>query len=242
MGQPQPENKSAIAERVMIGGDLSKLSPQERASYYLRVCESLGINPMTRPFEYIILNGKLTLYARKDCADQLRRRDAISIGKPDIQFVDDLIIVTVEAHTPDGRTDSDVGVVKKSDMRGDVCNALMKAITKAKRRVTLSICGLGWLDETEVETIPNAQRGSSPTTPAIEPPAPAHDDNPQQHAQLRAQIKDLAHSLKMALLNYEQDAASEAEAALRQARAVYARDDATEDDLRAVIARIEAML
>lgn len=29
----------------------------------------------------------------------------------------------------------------------------MKAITKAKRRVTLSICGLGMLDESELETI-----------------------------------------------------------------------------------------
>jgi hypothetical protein len=32
----------------------------------------------------------------------------------------------------------------------------MKAETKAKRRVTLSICGLGLLDETEIETIPGA--------------------------------------------------------------------------------------
>jgi hypothetical protein len=35
-------------------------------------------------------------------------------------------------------------------------NAMMKAETKAKRRVTLSICGLGMLDETEVESIPEA--------------------------------------------------------------------------------------
>ena len=36
-------------------------------------------------------------------------------------------------------------------------NAKLKAITKAKRRVTLSICGLGFLDETEIDTIPSAQ-------------------------------------------------------------------------------------
>lgn len=35
-----------------------------------------------------------------------------------------------------------------------LANALMKAGTKSKRRVTLSIAALGWLDETEVETIP----------------------------------------------------------------------------------------
>ena len=33
---------------------------------------------------------------------------------------------------------------------------MMKAETKAKRRATLSICGLGLLDETEVSTIPGA--------------------------------------------------------------------------------------
>ncbi len=36
-------------------------------------------------------------------------------------------------------------------------NLMMKAVTKAKRRVTLSICGLGMLDETEVVTIPGAE-------------------------------------------------------------------------------------
>ncbi len=37
-------------------------------------------------------------------------------------------------------------------------NAIMKCVTKAKRRVTLSICGLGMLDETEVDSIPTAQK------------------------------------------------------------------------------------
>ena len=37
-------------------------------------------------------------------------------------------------------------------------NAIMKAETKAKRRVTLSIVGLGWTDESEVDSIPGAQR------------------------------------------------------------------------------------
>ena len=34
-------------------------------------------------------------------------------------------------------------------------NALSKAVTKAKRRATLSICGLGMLDETEIASIPD---------------------------------------------------------------------------------------
>jgi len=39
----------------------------------------------------------------------------------------------------------------------DRANAIMKAETKAKRRVTLSICGLGFLDESEIENIPGAK-------------------------------------------------------------------------------------
>jgi hypothetical protein len=39
----------------------------------------------------------------------------------------------------------------------------MKATTKAKRRVTLSMIGLGMLDETEVETIPNVRYETNST-------------------------------------------------------------------------------
>lgn len=150
--------KVSQMESAAIVGDLSKLSPDQRMSYYMEVCKSTGLNPLTRPFDYITLNGKLTLYARKDASEQLRKINGISIDKPDISYIDDWIVVTVSAHDGNGRSDSDIGVVSKKDMRGDFGNALMKAITKAKRRVTLSICGLGWLDETEVETFPDAKR------------------------------------------------------------------------------------
>src|SRR5690606_14833750 len=67
-----------------------------------------------------------------------------------------LCIVSVTARTPDGRTDSELGVVPIEGLKGNnLANAIMKAITKAKRRVTLSIVGLGWLDETEVQDIPD---------------------------------------------------------------------------------------
>jgi len=153
----QSSSSAEIAERVMMHGDLSKLSQQERVAYYMATCKSLGLNPLTRPFDYISLNGKLTLYAKKDATDQLRRIYEISIDALEVSFQDELIIVNVRGHNKDGRTDAEVGVVKKSDMRGDIANAIMKASTKAKRRLTLSICGLGFLDETEVETIPGAR-------------------------------------------------------------------------------------
>jgi hypothetical protein len=149
---------SKIIEQVMIVGDLSQLNADQKVSYYRSVCDSMGLNPLTQPFAYIKLNGKLTLYAKRDAADQLRKIHGISIDKPEVEITDGLVIVTVTGHDKSGRTDSDLGVVSVGNLKGDQkANAILKAITKGKRRLTLSIVGLGWLDETEVETIPNAE-------------------------------------------------------------------------------------
>ncbi len=147
--------QNEIVERVVIAGDLAKLQPADRVAYYRATCESIGLNPLTRPFEYINLNGRLTLYARKDATDQLRRIYGVSIVDLSRERVDDVYVVTARARTQDGRTDESTGAVNIQGLKGEaLANALMKAETKAKRRVTLSICGLGWLDETEVETTP----------------------------------------------------------------------------------------
>ncbi|ELD0643568.1 hypothetical protein [Campylobacter coli] len=152
------ENKLEINfnpyELALVKGDLSKLSDVERASYVKNLCESLGLNMLTKPFEYIALNGKLTLYANKSATDQLRQIRKVSITKTEVAQVGDIYMVTAYAATPDGRTDCDTGALNIKNLSGDnLANAIMKAITKAKRRVTLSICGLGMLDESELETI-----------------------------------------------------------------------------------------
>ncbi|EHN2865315.1 hypothetical protein KIO33_001794 [Campylobacter coli] len=152
------ENKLEINfnpyELALVKGDLSKLSDVERASYVKNLCESLGLNMLTKPFEYIVLNGKLTLYANKSATDQLRQIRKVSITKTEVAQVGDIYMVTAYAATPNGRTDCDTGVLNIKNLDGDnLANAIMKAITKAKRRVTLSICGLGMLDESELETI-----------------------------------------------------------------------------------------
>ena len=61
------------------------------------------------------------------------------------------MIVHARAKDKTGRDDEDYGVVAFKGGGGEfAANAMMKAVTKAKRRVTLSISGLGFLDETEV--------------------------------------------------------------------------------------------
>jgi hypothetical protein len=36
---------ASLVEQVVIKGDLSCLTPEDRASYYAAVCRSVGLNP-----------------------------------------------------------------------------------------------------------------------------------------------------------------------------------------------------
>jgi hypothetical protein len=158
----QPAEDTSLSaeamEAVLLGGDLKLLKADQRVRYYKTVCESIGLNPLTKPFEYIVLNGKVTLYAKKDCTDQLRARNGVSIQIVSREVLDDVYIVTARA-TMGNRQDEATGAVSLGKLTGESrANQLMKAETKAKRRVTLSICGLGWLDESEANSVPGAAR------------------------------------------------------------------------------------
>lgn len=148
-----------IMEKVLLGGDLSKLTPSERVNYYRATCESLGLNPLTHPFDYLQLNGKLTLYARRECTEQLRSLRKISIAIVSREVVEGVYVVVSRAITPDGRTDESIGAVPIDTLKGEArANGIMKAETKSKRRVTLSIAGLAALDDSEVDSIRGAAR------------------------------------------------------------------------------------
>ena len=156
---PAADHAQAL-ERVLLAGDLSKLSVADRLFYYQKVCESVGLNPLTRPFDYLTLNGRMVLYAKRDATDQLRRIHGVSVNITARENIEGVYVVTAKARDKTGREDESTGAVTIKGVAGDaLANALMKAETKAKRRVTLSICGLGMLDETEIETIPAAAKG-----------------------------------------------------------------------------------
>lgn len=167
---------AAALEQILIKGDLSKLSDEQKIFYYRAVCDSVGINPLTQPFNYLVLKGKTVLYANKACTDQLRTNHKISIYQLDTKTEDGIYQVTAYARNADGREDADLGAVSISNLKGeDLANAKMKATTKAKRRVTLSICGLGMLDETEVESISTEDRQARAVQDYISPAMPAEN-------------------------------------------------------------------
>ena len=135
-----------VIESVVIGGDLAPLTPEQRVRYMQRVCTGLGLNWETSPFIYVKPHDKLILYATKDCAAQLRRRDGISIEVTGRSFMPEqgIYCVEVKATNAQGRSETAIGVVGVKGMTHEqLAGQMMRAETKAKRRVTLSLCGLG---------------------------------------------------------------------------------------------------
>ena len=153
---PLEKNESDIIHSLVINGDLSKMTNEQKIIYYRKFCESLGLNYLTQPFQLITFQGKQRLYATKDCTEQLRKIHGVSITDLSTMQLNGVFVVTAKAIDKTGKTDAATGAVSIEGLKGDnLANALMKAETKAKRRVTLSICGLGILDESETETLPN---------------------------------------------------------------------------------------
>lgn len=173
-----------VLSQLIVDGNLASLTSQQKLKYYDELCKSVNLNPLTRPFEFHEMGygkeKKLVLYANKGCAEQLRALHNVSVDKVEHKKEDGLYLVTAHVRMGD-RTDVSTGVIpfcepqslKKWDTRqngyiftpnpeagkslplNDLANLIMKTETKAKRRATLSICGLGSiLDESEIETIP----------------------------------------------------------------------------------------
>jgi hypothetical protein len=168
-----------IVARVILHGDLRQLSAAQKVSYYRAVCESVGLNPLTKPFDYLVLSGKEILYATRACTEQLRKIHDVSIAITSRELIGEVYVVTARATLPDGRTDESIGGKTLDGIKGQPrADAMMTAETKAKRRVTLSICGLGMLDETEVADITPAR----PAPPERQVIAAAVDPDPVDEA------------------------------------------------------------
>lgn len=192
-----PPALSPAIEACLMEGDLSKLDPPGRLQYYKTMCESLHLNPLTKPFEYIRLNGKLTLYATRNCAEQLRGIHNVSITQFKAEMIGDLFVCTASGQNGQGRTDSSTGAVPIAGLSGEnLANAMMKAETKAKRRLTLSLCGLGLLDETEVQ----GQSFATPPEIAVAPlPRPANTNLKTLTPEVMAASEKLRTELKASL-------------------------------------------
>ena len=152
------EISQAVVSDLVIKGDLSKLTAEQKIEYYNWLCKSLGLNPASKPFAVIrTKEGKEVMYALKDATEQLRKIYGVSVVEMTQSFQPDLCITKCRVKDSKGRYDVATGVTpfRQSLSAEEKANAIMKSETKAKRRATLSICGLGMLDESELDTMGN---------------------------------------------------------------------------------------
>ncbi len=172
-----PVDQSEIVSKLVTQGDLSGLSPVQKVQYYNAICERLGLDPLTQPFKILYLSGKQVLYCDRGGAQQLNKLYKVSHRIVARDVVQSCYVVTAQASLPEGQQTESIGAVpltypetRKEDKKTvkhpkanqplvgeDLCNAFMKAETKAKRRSTLDLLGLGMLDETELSSIPEAE-------------------------------------------------------------------------------------
>jgi tRNA-binding EMAP/Myf-like protein len=154
-----------LITNLVLTGDISKMNDVQKVQYYDQLCKSLNLNPATQPFQIIKFQGKEKLYATKDCTEQLRKLNGVSVIDMETKIEKDIIITKVKVQDKAGRIDISTGAVNIKNLSGDaLANATMKSETKAKRRATLSICGLGMLDEAELDTMPKFETKSITNT------------------------------------------------------------------------------
>jgi hypothetical protein len=150
----------AAIEKAVLHGDLRQLTEVERLKYNFAVCRSLGLNPLTRPIDYITdpSSGKLSLYINAIGMAQLRQIHRIStqISKTHYDEKEHLYSVTAIASDQE-RSEESTAIVVMTDKYGkpltaqQKANAMMKCETKAKRRATLALCGVPWGEDGRIK-------------------------------------------------------------------------------------------
>ncbi len=157
-----PSAALALSEETLnalvLGGDLSKLSPPQKIEYYRSFCTRIGLDPATHPFKLLTFQGKQVLYCDRGGTAQLNKLHHVSHRIVSRSSEGGIYLVQANASTPDGHQTESIGAVSIAGLGGEnLANAMMKAETKAKRRSTLDLLGLGMLDESELESMPDVQ-------------------------------------------------------------------------------------
>lgn len=163
--QAPADLEPSIIESLVLNGDIAALEAMQRVDYYVYRCRQLGIDPAELPFQLIKLDGKLTLYPKKECAQALTRIHRLSVEVRSKHIDEDgMMTVCARAIGPDGSFVDDDGVLDLNgiDIIGGTnqwgkkiagigrANGMMKCVTKAKRRAVLAKCGLGGFDAEDV--------------------------------------------------------------------------------------------
>lgn len=144
-------------------GDISGMTAAQQVQYYCELARAMGLNPLFKPFDALNLQGKKVLYANRGATDALARAQnvrrecvseprVVSLPSPTGTGEVKVIMCRYRATLPNGRAEERTATT----LYRDPANDLMKCETKAARRATLAVLGIGVLDESELDSIPGA--------------------------------------------------------------------------------------
>lgn len=147
------EAAAGALAHVLGTGDLYQLSNEQRVAHYLTLCESLSLNALSRPFQWIEFQETndsppvLTLYFKPAGAAQMLRNHHVSVRYSRKDIVGELFVCEVEGRTPDGRVGTASKYVPLTGRFGrltgkHLANAFMSAESGALRRLALAMFGL----------------------------------------------------------------------------------------------------
>ena len=194
---------SKIIASLVLDGDMKGLTKPQQVEYYNFRCNQAGLDPSAKPFDLMVFQGKLVLYANKTCAEQLTAIHKLSHQITGREVVDGLYCVYARVSGPDGRFTENMGAANVEGLKGEArVNAMLKGTTKAIRRTVLAFCGLGELDETEVESL-RAQGAVVGTIDDPPPVVPQVEWTDEERSAAAGMVADLAEALLEAGMAHE---------------------------------------
>ena len=148
---PMDEDDAAGALAHVLGsGDLYALSNAQRVAHYINLCRSLGLNPLSRPYQWIGFKESenspavLTLYFKPQAAAEVLRNNRVSVHFPRKEIVGELFVCEAHGTAPDGRLGVGTKYVPLTGKFGKLtgrylANAFMAAESGALRRLAINM-------------------------------------------------------------------------------------------------------
>jgi len=167
------------AAQLLTGGNLAVLPAKVRTAYYLWRCRQMGLDPLSKPFDIIETTDrsgvkKSVLYANRGAGDQLRlppgpRRGIGMVdfapGEPiRIDRTADMLTIWVRGKELEtGREEINCAstFIGASGAGDGLARAIDKTMTKAIRRLTMSMTASGMIDETEKDLVQGGRESSA---------------------------------------------------------------------------------
>lgn len=161
------EEQIGAVETALMMNNFGALTKAQRALVILKKCEQIGVSIWLQPYAWGTMDGKLVPVPLKGLFQQLRAKNNLTITKIEEEIDKELGIFMVKVHgrvtgsSGVVREDMGLGVVGIKGLTGDpLANAMMKAHTKAKNRLTGSLCGGdSGIDDTEMSSVAGAFMG-----------------------------------------------------------------------------------